>query len=277
MFIAAWGEAYRKGDRDGELSWTAWIAHIHYPWDNLPPPDQDVKPWLFMYMVISLMHGSMILINISVGYYASLQASRAIFNSLLRRISRAPTRFFDTTPIGRILNRFTTDIGVIDGPLHNSARTAVNGVMGFVVSFLAMLAIIPSFAPFAVCIALLYIRLAPAYINASRDLRRLESVSLSPAFAGFDELLHGIVHIRAFGLEMMYQKGFYSKVDKFQAYDHHYVSTSFSLLFFFLFFFFYFTDLGAWWVIQWLVSGWLRWRYDCEFGCSTAARGMYPF
>jgi hypothetical protein len=61
-------------------------------------------------------------------------------------------------------------------------------------------------------IAWLYIRLAPPYIQAARDLRRLESISLSPAFAGFDELLRGISHIRAFGMEQRYQDGFYGKV-----------------------------------------------------------------
>jgi hypothetical protein len=40
----------------------------------------------------------------------------------------------------------------------------------------------------------------------------LELVSLSPAFAGFDELLKGIVHIRAFGMENRYQDRFYARV-----------------------------------------------------------------
>jgi hypothetical protein len=75
-----------------------------------------------------------------------------------------------------------------------------------------MLFVVPSFAPFALFIAWLYIRLAPPYIQASRDLRRLESISLSPTFAGFDELLRGITHIRAFGMENRYQNTFYAKV-----------------------------------------------------------------
>jgi hypothetical protein len=40
----------------------------------------------------------------------------------------------------------------------------------------------------------------------------LESISLSPVFAGFDELLKGIIHIRAFGMENHYQNRFYAKV-----------------------------------------------------------------
>jgi ABC-type multidrug transport system fused ATPase/permease subunit len=177
-----------------------------------------------IYFYISLSGATTVLLYISVGYYASLQASRSLFASLLQRLTRAPARFFDVTPIGRILNRFSTDINVVDGALQNSVRAALSGVLNFVASFCVIIAIVPSFAPFAVIIAWLYIRLAPSYINASRDLRRLESVSLSPAFAGFDELLRGLVHVRAFGMESRYQDGFYKKVDKFQSFDHAYVS-----------------------------------------------------
>ena len=62
-----------------------------------------------------------------------------------------------------------------------------------------------------------------------RDLRRLESVSLSPAFAGFDELLRGLAHVRAFGMELRYQDRFYKRVDKFQSFDHVYVSCPLNL------------------------------------------------
>lgn len=223
------------------------------PLDDLPSPDVDVKPWLLIYLYISIAGAFSVLFYIAIGYYASLQASRSLFISLLNRLSRAPARFFDITPIGRILNRFTTDINTVDGALQNSARAALSGVLNFVASFCVILYIIPTFAPFALAIAWLYIRLAPNYVRAARDLRRLESISLSPAFAGFDELLRGLTHVRAFGMEARYQEGFYKKVDKFQSFDHVYVGHT-----------------GIWnqiyqasFLFQWLVNGWLRWRYDC--------------
>ena len=77
------------------------------PLVDLPSPDVDVKPWLMVYFYISLAGAISVLVYIGLGYYASLQASRALFIALLNRLSRAPARFFDITPIGRILNRFT--------------------------------------------------------------------------------------------------------------------------------------------------------------------------
>ncbi|KAH8835549.1 P-loop containing nucleoside triphosphate hydrolase protein [Flagelloscypha sp. PMI_526] len=237
IFLARWGEAYEKG----ASSITAFIApfdfqiSLAYPWSNFPPPSEQPLPWLMVYLWISVAGAVTVLLYIALGYYASLQASRQLFSSLLQRLTRAPSRFFDTTPIGRILNRFVSDINTIDNALQNSARACLSGIMDFVASFLVILFIVPAFAPLALFIAWLYIRLAPSYVQTSRDLRRLESISLSPAFAGFDELLRGIVTVRAFGAEDRYQNQFYGKVDKFQSFDH----------------------------VYWLTNSWLRWHYDC--------------
>lgn len=99
----------------------------------------------------------------------------------------------------------------------------MGGMLDFLISSIIIIWVVPMFAPVAVILAWLYIRIALPYIRASRDLRRLESVSLSPAFAGFDELLNGLPHIRAFAMEERYQESFYDKVDKFQGFDHVYV------------------------------------------------------
>ncbi|TFK19978.1 pleiotropic drug resistance ABC transporter [Coprinopsis marcescibilis] len=235
FFLARWGEAYEEDAPEFLKLLTLQFGGFKYPWSDLPSPNANVKPWFLIYLYISAAGAFTVILYIILGYYASLQASRTLFKTLLRRLTRAPLRFFDTTPIGRILNRFTTDINTIDGALQGSARGCMAGVLNFAVSFLTMLAIVPTFAPFALVIAWLYLRLAPSYVRAARDLRRLESVSLSPAFAGFDELLRGITHIRAFAMENRYQNNFYRKVDKFQSFDH----------------------------VYWLVNFWLSWRYDC--------------
>ena len=206
--MARWSEAYEEK----KIISFVTTYFPSYPWTGLPSPDTDVKPWLMIYLYISAAGAFSLLFYIALGYYASLQASRSLFIALLQRLTRAPARFFDVTPIGRILNRFTTDINTIDGALQNSARNCLSGILNFVSSFGVILFVVPTFAPFAIFIAWLYIRLAPPYIQASRDLRRLELVSLSPVFAGFDELLKGIVHIRAFGMENHYQDRFYTKV-----------------------------------------------------------------
>ncbi|TCD63205.1 hypothetical protein EIP91_005844 [Steccherinum ochraceum] len=225
FYLARWGEAYENTQESIDFP----------PFWTLPNPNNNVTPWLLIYLYISLAGAFSVLAFIAVGYYSSLQASRSLFSAMLTSLAGAPTRFYDITPVGRILNRFTSDINCVDYALLNSVRAAMGGVLNFVASIGVIVYVVPTFAPFAAFIAWLYIRLAPSYVQASRDLRRLESISLSPAFAGFDELLRGLPHVRAFAMESRYQNGFYRKVDKFQSFDH----------------------------VYWLVANWLMWRYDC--------------
>jgi len=77
----------------------------------------DTNYYFNIYVLISMLT---ILLGISKYawlYYGSLRASRKLYEALLYRIIRAPLRFFDTTPVGRILNRFSRDFETIDSTL----------------------------------------------------------------------------------------------------------------------------------------------------------------
>ncbi|CAE6425291.1 unnamed protein product [Rhizoctonia solani] len=237
LFLAKWSEAYgRQPNILSAHTFTRAISGGFWSWlDKLPPPTVNSIPWLLVYLGISLTGAFTVLSYLAIGYWSSLLASRSLFTAMLDRVVRAPSRWLDVTPVGRILNRFVSDIGAVDSALNPSARAALSGTINFIASFLVIVLFVPSFLPFALVIAWLYIRIAPPFVRASRDLRRLESISLSPAFSGFDELLHGLVHVRAFGAETRYQEAFYKKVDRFQKFDHQY----------------------------WNCSFWLMWRYDC--------------
>jgi ABC-type multidrug transport system fused ATPase/permease subunit len=215
LFLAQWSEAYgRKPIADFYLVLFR-SSNGSWPWlDSLPPPSENSVPWLLIYFSISLLGALTVLTYITIGYWSSLLASRSLFIAMLNRVVRAPSRWLDVTPVGRVLNRFVSDIGAVDSALNPSARAALSGTINFIASFLVIVLFVPTFLPFALVIAWLYIRIAPPFVRASRDLRRLESISLSPAFSGFDELLHGLVHVRAFGAELRYQEGFYKKVDR---------------------------------------------------------------
>ncbi|KAI9333479.1 P-loop containing nucleoside triphosphate hydrolase protein [Zopfochytrium polystomum] len=122
---------------------------------------------------------------------AAYRASRIIHEHLLNSVLGAPLRFFETTPMGRILNRFTKDISSVDGEvilemLHfaNTATKATTIVL--VVCFFSpffLLALIP--------IGFVYYSITQSYLRSSRELKRLDSVSVSPVISNFNETLHG--------------------------------------------------------------------------------------
>lgn len=123
VFIAAWSGAYSP-DEDRlqprfldtqrvlgvyvPTSAPMTFPKFEVPWKKFPPPELDVRPWVITFSVICSASAVSLLVYTALGYYASLQASRLLFLKMLKRLVRAPSRFLDVTPIGRILNRFTT-------------------------------------------------------------------------------------------------------------------------------------------------------------------------
>lgn len=126
VFIAAWSGAYspdedrlRDGLRDAQqvplgvyaaVSSFVTFPRFGVPWKDFPPPETSVRPWVITFSIICTIGAISLLVYTALGYYASLQASRSLFLKMLKRLVRAPSRFLDTTPIGRILNRFTTGL-----------------------------------------------------------------------------------------------------------------------------------------------------------------------
>lgn len=109
-------------------------------------------------------------------------------------------RFFDTTPVGRILNRFANDVNTIDQKLNS----AIVQFAIMVLAILSMLAIQSSTAPelllLFVPVFLCYVAYQRFYGKSCRELQRLDNVSKSPVYAHFTQTLSGLVTIRAFNM-----------------------------------------------------------------------------
>lgn len=73
--------------------------------------------------------------------------------------------------------------------------------------------IFPLFIIPAAILGFFYHRVAIAYLNTGRDIRRMESNTRSPIFANFTELLEGVITVRAFGAEKHFLDDLYAKVD----------------------------------------------------------------
>ncbi|XP_022105345.1 ATP-binding cassette sub-family C member 9-like [Acanthaster planci] len=130
--------------------------------------------------------------------FGAYVASRDLHISMLRNITKCSMRFFDTTPLGRVLNRLAADTTILDMKLFQSMDAtvffSVNYVSGLVVNSI----ILPIFLIFAAPMVVSYYFLAKFYVTTSRSLQRLDSVTKSPVFAHFSETLGGLPTIRAY-------------------------------------------------------------------------------
>jgi ABC-type multidrug transport system fused ATPase/permease subunit len=150
-------------------------------------------------------------------YWGSIRGARKLFEALLDRIIYAPMRFFDTTPVGRILNRFGKDITTIDLQISRSASFLIECTTGIAASIIIISAITPQFLIVAFGISGVYFLIGTYYLRISRELKRLNSVSRSPIYSHFTESLTGVTTIRAYGVQEEFMVTVYRKIDAYIA------------------------------------------------------------
>ncbi|KAF7725515.1 hypothetical protein EC973_009545 [Apophysomyces ossiformis] len=146
-------------------------------------------------------------------FMGSLRASRRIHNQLLERILRARVRFFDSTPLGRILNRFSSDLETIDQSVAPSLSVLLFSIIATLCVVILVSAITPAFIVPGAFIAVLYWKIGTYYLRTSRDMKRLNSVSRSPIYVQFSETINGVTTIRAFGCQMRFIQENFRKID----------------------------------------------------------------
>ncbi|KAI9363460.1 hypothetical protein DFJ73DRAFT_811265 [Zopfochytrium polystomum] len=127
-----------------------------------------------------------------------IRAARLLHNQMLTNVLHLPQSYFDTTPLGRILNRFSKDVYTVDEVLPRVFQGFVNTLLR-VLSVLVVNAIGNwLFIFFVVPLGALYLFFQRYYLRTSRELKRLESTSRSPIYANFQETLNGVSTIRAY-------------------------------------------------------------------------------
>ncbi len=128
-----------------------------------------------------------------------INAARKMHRNMLSRVLHAPVSYFDTNPIGRIVQRFSKDTNAIDQELPYVMHMALSAFMDMIVTLVSISFGVPEFIFLIAPISYLYIRIANFSRPASRDLQRLISVARSPIYAHFGETLGGLTAIRTFG------------------------------------------------------------------------------
>ncbi|XP_022998363.1 ABC transporter C family member 13 isoform X3 [Cucurbita maxima] len=133
--------------------------------------------------------------------FGGLQAAVKVHDTLLNKLIHAPIQFFYQTPGGRILNRLSSDLYTID----NSLPFILNILLANFVGLLGIAIVLSYVQVFFLLLLLpfgyIYSKLQFFYRSTARELRRLDSVSCSPIYSSFTEILDGSATIRAFKCE----------------------------------------------------------------------------
>ncbi|KAL8863326.1 MAG: hypothetical protein Q9178_000006 [Gyalolechia marmorata] len=231
-FLKKWGEAY---DRPA----TRVEAAILF--DDLPSPEVDIQPWLLGFFSLAVLQAFAFFVSNCIMIVIVYCAGRQMFRDVMDRVSHATFRFYDVTPLGRLMNRLTSDIGTVDGNISEQFEDAAFLAITWISSIVVIASVTPVFLVFSFALTATFVMIFLRFLPTSQSLRRLEMVSLSPLMSNFGTLLEGLTTVRAFRAQRSFQDRIIVVTDAFQKMDHFY----------------------------WSLQAWLMYRFDALSACST--------
>ena len=180
--------------------------------------DISLNPRLTFFVgVLYALVGAVALTSITRGLLfvkASLYASSNLHNHVFKRVFRAPMHFFDTTPTGRILNRFSKDLDEIDTQLPWLLSNSVLNSLVLIGAVAVATVIYPILLAPIAAVAVVFFVIQMIYVKAIRELKRLDNISRSPLISHLGSSIQGIATIHAFNKTEEFTQTFRSHMDQ---------------------------------------------------------------
>lgn len=192
--------------------------------------ERDTYIWIYTLLIL----GAVILTSLrsTLFYKVCMKASKTLHNKMFASILKAPMVFFDTNPSGRILNRFSKDMGTVDEILPRCMLDTIQ-ILLVMSGILAMVFIVsPWMIIPAIVLGYLFIFARKIYLSSAQDIKRLEGVTKAPVFSHVSASLHGLSSIRAFKSQDLIVKEFDTLQDQHTATWFMVLSTSEALGFY---------------------------------------------
>nr|XP_006202029.1 multidrug resistance-associated protein 7 isoform X1 [Vicugna pacos] len=166
----------------------------------------DIRFYLTVYATIAGVNSFCTLLRAVLFAAGTLQAAATLHRRLLHRVLMAPVSFFDSTPTGRVLNRFSSDVACAD----DSLPFILNILLANAAGLLGLLAVLGSGLPWLLLLlpplSIIYYRVQRRYRASSRELRRLGSLTLSPLYTHLADTLAGLPVLRAAGASYRFEE-----------------------------------------------------------------------
>lgn len=143
----------------------------------------------------------------------TLHASSKLHDKNFLKILRCPMKFFDSTPIGRIVNRFSYDMDEIDVRLPGSAEVFLMNILMIIFSLISIVYVSPYFLIALLPLAIVFFLLNIVFTSSVRELKRLDAKTRSPLISHITATVQGISTIHAFGKSTEFMDRFHQLLD----------------------------------------------------------------
>lgn len=138
--------------------------------------------------------------------YMTNEAARILNLKAVSKVLRAPMSFMDTTPMGRILNRFTKDTDTLDNEIGNQIRMLIYFLSNIIGVIVLCVVYLPWFAIAIPFLGIIFVSVANFYQASAREIKRLEATQRSFVYNNFNETLSGMNTIKAYNAQERFKK-----------------------------------------------------------------------
>ncbi|KAK4489625.1 hypothetical protein RD792_005437 [Penstemon davidsonii] len=176
----------------GSILQNSWMAAY------VDDPNVTTLRLIVVYLIIGVVSSMFLLTRTLSTVVMGMQASRALFSRLLVSLFRAPMSFYDSTPLGRILSRVSSDLSIVDLDIPFNLVFTVGSTTNCY-SNLVVLAVVTWQVLFAsIPMVFLAIRLQKYYFSSAKELMRINGTTKSFIANHLAESVAGVITIRAF-------------------------------------------------------------------------------
>ena len=146
--------------------------------------------------------------------YLTNTAGYKLHNKSLKRILHTPMLFLDTTPLGRVMNRFSRDTEVLDNEIGNQLRIVSYSLSSIIGVLILCIVYLPWFAIAIPFLVFVFVAFASYYQASAREVKRLESTQRSFVYSTFGEILSGMETIKIYLMQLRFLNRVNYVVDK---------------------------------------------------------------
>lgn len=205
--------------------WVSWLV------------DQGWEGWLADPVISVMVYGAigfaglfLTLANSLFWLERGLKAGQILHDRMLDAILRTGIRFFDSTPVGRVLQRFSRDVESVDLFLQRSFESAIHILIEIILCLILIAVLVPWSLVVILPVLVVYYRVQMDYRAPAREVKRFDSIARSPRYAHFKETLTGLPVIRAFGRQDWFLRSFEEKLHESQRmfFNHYLLNRWFS-------------------------------------------------
>lgn len=185
-----------------QLFTNTWLSF----WTEYKFPNRSNGFYIGIYVMFTFLSFIFLCLEFWAIAYITNEAATKLNLKAVKAVLRVPMSYMDTTPMGRVLNRFTKDTDTLDNEIGTQLRMLIYFISTIIGILVLCVIYLPWFAIAIPPLGAIFIAVANFYQASAREIKRLEATQRSLVYNNFNETLSGMDTLKALKKEDMFLK-----------------------------------------------------------------------